>query len=111
MSCSYRILSDSSPAVLPAWLREITRDVCVELGMDYRVMTSGASHDSQVVNRVVPAAMIFVPSKNGLSHVAEEWTSAVELALGTDVLVRSVARLDAFLSGLAPDVAAVGAVA
>lgn len=95
-----RVLADSSPAVLPMWLREHVTHVCEETGVPYRVMTSGASHDAQFVNRVVPAAMIFVPSKGGLSHTPDEWTSATELALGATVLLRSVQRLDGFLAGL-----------
>lgn len=88
------LLSDTSPVVLPAWLREVTSSAARDLGVDYRVMYSGASHDSQMVNHVAPAAMIFVPSRAGLSHVPEEWTSAAEVAVGVDVLAASILRLD-----------------
>jgi allantoate deiminase len=91
------LIGDSSPVVLPIWLRELIGQVCTERSIPYRVLTSGASHDSQMVNHVVPAGMIFVPSKGGLSHVPEEWTSAVEIALGTDVLARSLLATDRLL--------------
>lgn len=97
VTCRYEVIADSSPAVLPVWLREITMASCEALDTPYRVMTSGASHDSQIVNQVVPATMIFVPSKAGLSHVPEEWTSATDLAVGTNILVESIRRLDKFL--------------
>jgi allantoate deiminase len=93
-----RVIADSSPAVLPIWLREHITAVCEESETPYRVMTSGASHDAQFVNRVVPAGMIFVPSKGGLSHTPDEWTSATEIALGATVLLRSIQRLDEFLA-------------
>lgn len=96
-----RVIADSSPAVLPIWLREHITAVCEEFGTPYRVMTSGASHDAQFINRVVPAGMIFVPSKGGLSHTPDEWTSATELALGATVLMRSIQRLDEFLASVA----------
>ncbi len=95
------VIADTSPAVLPIWLREITGAVCRELGLKARVMTSGAGHDSQVINRLVPAAMVFVPSRDGLSHVPEEWTSASDIARGVDVLYHSVLRLDESLVRLA----------
>ncbi len=95
-----RLLSDASPVVLPVWLRDITSAVCKELALTYRVMYSGASHDSQMVGHVVPAGMIFVPSRAGLSHVPEEWSSASDIALGVEVLARSLFSLDAQLTRL-----------
>ncbi len=95
-----RLLSDASPVVLPVWLRDISSTVCKELDVTYRVMYSGASHDSQMVGHVVPAGMIFVPSRAGLSHVPQEWSSSVDIALGVEVLTRSLIALDAQLTRL-----------
>jgi allantoate deiminase len=103
VDCAFEVIADTSPTVLPVWLREITMASCEALGVPYRVMTSGAGHDSQIVNRLVPAAMLFVPSKAGLSHVPEEWTSATDLATGATVLLDSMQRLDHFLAELATD--------
>ncbi|WP_431472920.1 Zn-dependent hydrolase [Ornithinimicrobium sp. W1665] len=89
-----RLLSDASPVVLPAWLRDVTTTAADQRGRSYRVMYSGASHDSQMVAAVAPAAMIFVPSRGGLSHVPEEWTSANEIARGVEVLLDSIMALD-----------------
>ena len=94
------LIADTSPAVLPMWIRELTSKVCADLGFRYRVMTSGAGHDSQVINAIVPAGMVFVPSKDGLSHVPEEWTSASDVAKGVEVLYHTVTRIDALLSSL-----------
>lgn len=94
---SARILGDTSPVVLPLWLRETITGTATDTGVPYRVLTSGASHDSQMVNRVTPAAMIFVPSRDGLSHVPEEFTSPADIATGVDLLARSILRLDARL--------------
>lgn len=95
------VIADTSPAVLPIWIRGFTSAACADLGIEYLVLTSGASHDAQVVNRRVPAGMIFVPSRDGLSHVPEEWTSSADIARGVDVLTESVLRLDRFLGSVA----------
>lgn len=92
------VIADTSPAVLSMWLRELSSTVCRELGLSYRVMSSGAGHDAAILARLVPAAMVFVPSRDGLSHVPEEWTSAADIARGVEVLAQTVLRLDRFLA-------------
>lgn len=95
-----RLLSDASPVVMPAWIRDITTGICKDLDVSYRVMCSGASHDSQMVGHAVPAGMIFVPSRAGLSHVPDEWSSSSDIALGVEVLARSLLAVDAQLTRL-----------
>jgi allantoate deiminase len=97
---SARPIGDSSPVVLPIWMRQVVIEACARRGLRYRVLTSGASHDAQMVNRVAPTALIFVPSQDGLSHVRQEWTSSADLAVGTDLLVESVIGLDRRLTEL-----------
>jgi allantoate deiminase len=94
------VIADTSPVVLPIWIRGLTSSVCTELGYAYKVMTSGAGHDAQIINGVTPAGLVFVPSRGGLSHVPEEWTSASDIARGVEVLRRSVVRLDSLLDSL-----------
>lgn len=89
------LIGDTSPVVLPAWVAEHIAEGAAQEGLSYRVLPSGASHDSQQVNSIVPTGMIFVPSRNGLSHVPEEFTETSELADGTIVLLRAMTRLDA----------------
>lgn len=57
-------------------------------------MVSGAGHDSCATNTVCPTAMIFVPSKDGVSHNPEEYTDPEELENGFRVLLESVLRYD-----------------
>lgn len=56
-------------------------------GLSYRRMTSGAGHDAQMIARIAPAAMIFVPSKDGISHNPAEFTSEEELIRGANLLL------------------------
>lgn len=87
-------LADASPVILPRRIRDSVARCCEDLSVDYRVLPSGASHDAQMINHVVPTGMIFVPSKDGVSHSPAEWTSARELAVGTDVLTAALLALD-----------------
>lgn len=57
------------------------------LGYTTRRMPSGAGHDAQMLARVCPTAMIFVPSANGLSHNLGEFTAPDDLARGANVLL------------------------
>jgi allantoate deiminase len=100
VSMRVRLIGDTSPAVLPIWVRRVVARAARAAGVEYRVVTSGASHDSQVVNTIVPAGMIFVPSRAGLSHVAEEWTDVADVAIGTEVLARSLIELDRELTAI-----------
>ncbi|AZM46631.1 Zn-dependent hydrolase [Streptomyces sp. WAC 06738] len=99
IGCESRLLADASPVILPRWLRDTVAEAAAEAGITHRVMPSGASHDAQMINRVVPTGMIFVPSHNGgVSHSPEELTFPAELAVGTDILASGLLRLDARLS-------------
>jgi N-carbamoyl-L-amino-acid hydrolase len=56
-------------------------------------LTSGAGHDAQAMARLAPVAMLFVPSRAGVSHAAAEFTSPEQLVLGTEVLAGTLALL------------------
>ncbi|MEL7116926.1 MAG: M20/M25/M40 family metallo-hydrolase, partial [Pseudomonadota bacterium] len=55
-------------------------------------MPSGAVHDAGYVARVLPAAMLFVPSIGGVSHDFAEDTDEADLCLGLEVLAEAVRR-------------------
>jgi N-carbamoyl-L-amino-acid hydrolase len=59
----------------------------------WRRMPSGAGHDAQWIGRVMPAAMLFVPSIGGISHHWAEDTKREDLALGCEVLADAAARI------------------
>jgi allantoate deiminase len=92
-----KVISTTAPAVLPTWLRDIATQACRDIGLDYRVMTSRAARDAQVMNHLTPAGLVLVPSRRGLSHVPEEWTSSLDVARAVRLLVEWITRLDAQL--------------
>jgi N-carbamoyl-L-amino-acid hydrolase len=63
------------------------------LGVRVRRMTSGAGQDAQMLARICPAAMIFVPSIGGVSHNPAEDTRPEHLELGANVLLRTLLGL------------------
>lgn len=63
------------------------------LGGRVRRITSGAGHDAQIMAGLVPTAMIFVPSANGLSHNPAEYTSPEDLVRGANVLLHATLRV------------------
>ncbi len=67
--------------------------VAARLGYSQRRMTSGAGHDAQMLSRVCPAAMIFVPSIKGISHNPAEDTAAADLEAGANVLLHTLLEL------------------
>ncbi len=58
------------------------------LGLSTRRIISGAGHDAQMMARLCPSAMIFVPSVGGLSHNPAEFTGDADVVAGADVLLR-----------------------
>jgi N-carbamoyl-L-amino-acid hydrolase len=63
------------------------------LGRSTMRMPSGAGHDAQMLARVCPAAMVFVPSVGGISHNPAEYTAPADLVAGADVLLQVVMEL------------------
>jgi len=62
-------------------------------GLGVRRMTSGAGHDAQMMARIAPAAMIFVPSVGGISHSPREHTEDAELVAGANILLDVATQL------------------
>ena len=67
------------------------------LGVSNLRMPSGAGHDAQSIAVLAPVGMLFVPSRDGISHSPREFTSLSDIANGTRVLLESLRRLDGAL--------------
>ena len=65
-----------------------------ELGLDFAHLPSGAGHDAQSIAPLAPIGMIFVPSKDGISHAPTEFTSPQHITDGANVLLRTLLKLD-----------------
>ena len=65
-----------------------------ELNLTAIYLPSGALHDTQDMAKLAPAAMIFVPSKNGISHSPDEYTSPEDMKSGINVLYKTILDAD-----------------
>lgn len=83
------------PKALSENIRSIFKETTKELGISSMSMLSGAGHDAMVFSDYTEAGMIFIPSKDGLSHCPEEWSDIEHLAQGVDVLFETVKQLTA----------------
>ena len=64
-----------------------------KLGYDYIELTSGPAHDAAPMANVVPAGLLFVPSKDGISHSPDEFTEPEDLIKGTRVFEEAIRKL------------------
>lgn len=75
-------------------IRQQIQQAALEMRMPALTMASGAGHDAQAVARICPIGMIFVPSRNGISHSPEEYSRPEDIACGAEALYRTLLLLD-----------------
>ncbi len=88
-----RSLARFDPVAFPSEMVSLVETTAQELGLACRRLPSGAGHDAQMMARLCPASMIFVPSAGGLSHNVREYTAPEHLHAGASVLLHAVLRL------------------
>ncbi|QSF46144.1 allantoate deiminase [Paenibacillus tianjinensis] len=76
----------TTPAPMDEGLKRLLEQISQQQGRSFRTMVSGAGHDAQLFAPLCPTAMIFVPSRAGISHSPDEYSSPEELAAGLNVL-------------------------
>jgi allantoate deiminase len=74
------------PALMNPAMNSELAAICEAKRLPWRHMFSGAGHDTQVISRLCPSTMLFVPSHNGISHSPLESSSIADLAIGVEVL-------------------------
>jgi beta-ureidopropionase / N-carbamoyl-L-amino-acid hydrolase len=82
-----RVTADFDPVDFDPSIVDLVERTARDLGHSVQRMPSGAGHDAQMLARVCPAGMIFVPSVGGLSHNVAEFTEATDLEAGANVLL------------------------
>ncbi|HEX5563492.1 MAG TPA: allantoate deiminase [Sporosarcina sp.] len=84
---------DEDPVPMDQTVVELIEKQCKVNGLNYKLMHSGAGHDSQIFAPVVPTAMLFVPSLKGISHNPAEFTEPSDLAEGVKALIGALYEL------------------
>jgi N-carbamoyl-L-amino-acid hydrolase len=82
-----RRLARFEPVEFDPRVVDLVERTATALGNTVKRMPSGAGHDAQMLARVCPTAMVFVPSARGISHNPAEFTTVEELTAGADVLL------------------------
>ena len=90
-------LSDKPPVQSDPRLLDALSTACEELNLAYRRMPSGAGHDAMNMAALCPMAMLFVPSKNGVSHSPDEYTAPQDCINGAHLLLAGLMRIDQIL--------------
>lgn len=85
------------PALMNSNIQKTIASAVADLNLTHKQMQSGAGHDAQDMAHIVPSGMIFVPSKDGISHSPREYTSPKDMANGANVLLQTILKLDTTL--------------
>ncbi len=84
----------SESAMSDPLIQESIENSAKSLGLSYRYLPSGAGHDAQEMAKITPIGMIFIPSRGGISHSPDEYSSPQQVENGANVLLRSILELD-----------------
>lgn len=93
VSISGRKLARFEPVKFDPATVDLVERTAQRLGYGTKRMASGAGHDAQMLARVCPAGMIFVPSAGGISHNVREYTAPEDIAAGANVLLHTLLDL------------------
>lgn len=87
-----------NPGATPIMSSKEVQDKMVQaaqsLGISYIKMQSGAGHDVQEMGKLGPIGLVFIPSKDGISHNPKEYSSPAEMAKGANVMLQTLLLLD-----------------
>ncbi len=84
----------SSSALTDPAIQKVIAENAKKLGLKLQYMPSGAGHDTQDMALIAPSGLIFVPSRDGVSHAPTEFTSASDMVNGATLLFQSILTLD-----------------
>jgi N-carbamoyl-L-amino-acid hydrolase len=93
VSITTRPLARFEPVQFAESVINMVDDIAVEHGHTVRQMPSGAGHDAQMLARVCPTGMIFVQSRDGISHNAAEYTSPEDIEAGSNILLHTMLQM------------------
>lgn len=83
----------NEPALAEPYIQNAIALSCDNLNLSYTYLPSRASHDAQELAQITDMGMIFVPSKMGVSHDANEYTSPEQCIQGANVLLQTLIQL------------------
>ena len=91
---SMKLFEHDEAAIATPQIQSQIEAAAASLGLKTMRLPSGAGHDAQVMAKLGPMGMIFVPSVDGISHSPKELTRWADCANGANVLLETVLRMD-----------------
>lgn len=82
-----------APVMLDPALVALLVESAAGLRVPATTMASGAGHDAQTMQSLCPSALIFVPSRDGISHAPEEWTDWSDIEKGANLMLAALINL------------------
>ncbi|MCB1138510.1 MAG: Zn-dependent hydrolase [Leptospiraceae bacterium] len=89
----FDVLSEVDPVACDDSIQGMIQKASETMGAQTHSMPSGAAHDAQIVARIAPVGMIFVPSKAGRSHSSAEWTDWEDIETGANVALHTLMQM------------------
>ncbi len=90
LSIEFHLIGKSPAAPLSKKLVHRLVQQAQAMNIPFLIMNSGAVHDAAMIAEQCDVGMIFVPSKNGLSHTSGEFTEYADIKLGCDLLLNTI---------------------
>jgi N-carbamoyl-L-amino-acid hydrolase len=87
------VLSEIAPVQCADRVLKAIESSVNDLKLPATHLSSGAAHDAQIIAGIAPTGMIFVPSKEGRSHSAAEWTAWNDIEAGANTLLNTLKQL------------------
>ena len=93
VDCIVTRIMDVPPIVFDKEVVTAVERAVERSGYPVHHIVSGAMHDASNLAHIIPTAMIFVPSRDGISHAEDEWTEPEHVTAGCQVLFNAVLEL------------------
>lgn len=91
----FKAVTSSHPAPTDVRIRGTIEAAAKEQSLTTKLLPSGAGHDAQEIAHLCPIGMIFVPSRDGISHSPREFSKPEDITNGANVLLHSLLKVDA----------------
>jgi hydantoinase/carbamoylase family amidase len=89
-----KLIGSSKPVNMDQDLIRIIEEQVLLSNINYIRMNSGAVHDNAMLNDIIPTAMIFIPSIDGISHSPYEQTKMEDVLIGAEILLNTVNKIN-----------------
>lgn len=93
LNATSKLIADSNATLADDYLINILKSSADEMSVSNIIMPSGAGHDSAYIANFSPMGMVFIPSKDGLSHHQDEFSSYEDCTKGTQVILNAILKI------------------